>query len=162
MQRVILGICFAFCISSVFADSINSNCTHESGTTKCKFTESNQDLMDLSCKNESGKSSCHGKFFDNQAQNVDMSCTSDREAFSFKCTGGAGRDKFSLYCGPAELEFGKFGCSITDGSGQSVKLICDMMNGTGMPNCSGIDSDGVKHTINCTNDATGKSVCSIK
>ncbi|RTK93518.1 MAG: hypothetical protein EKK64_10005 [Neisseriaceae bacterium] len=149
---------------SVFAaDQITTDCIKESGSTMCKAYESNQQVMNLNCNHADGKSSCSGQYFDEKANNVDMSCDIDSNSFKIKCSGGSGKDKFSLSCGPADLEIGKFACDATDASDESLHVMCDMMNmANGIPDCSGIDAKGVKHSINCNSDGNGKSSCSIE
>lgn len=97
----------------------------------------------------------------NIIESAGLKCTAIGTALQFKCSGGIGKDHFNLTCEPAEFEFGKFACSFSNSNGISVSVICDMLSGTEMPNCSGIDSQGIKHTINCTTNESGASNCSI-
>ena len=145
------------------ADNLTAPCTKESGITKCTATESSQTVMNLSCNHANGKSSCKGQYFDDKANDVGLECSVDTESFRVKCSGGGGKDKFSINCGPAELEFGKLACLATDASGDSLQVMCDMTSPNGLaPECSGVDSDGVKHSIACTVDEAGKTSCSLR
>lgn len=164
MNRIIV-LCFLSIIESVvFADQFTTSCITESnGVTSCKAVESSQKtVMNLSCNNSSGKSSCSGQYFDEKTSNLDFNCSIDVENMRIKCGGGSGKDKFSLDCGPADLEFGKLGCLATDGSGESLKVLCDMTTMVdGVPDCSRFDAKGEKHSISCKSDSSGKTACSI-